>query len=514
MSYIFPKRRLRDQDVLDPVEINDDVQPVVENYGGRINQHNLAAGLAPAVEANAYYKVHYAVRSEDSGFGVHTAYTDPSVTTGGNDHLVPVGSGWSVVSDVQLDITTGTSVLWVVARVQIIDGSIPGNVQLALAVNGALIEGTVTGMPDPYDNAVRGELPNPTKTEPNKDNRPGPRVEVVRSCSAQGPGIWLVRFGAMVPVPAGSTTVRVLCRRLGTQFNQIGLTNRQLMAIELPVVAASAVAFDEVNVEAFEPEDTISQQTLGTDRVDRIRQKLNNVRSGALARGSCDHYHLTSKVGSGTAQTALAPASTNTISSYYPGFETATLATSSHGSVGWYPVHAGSNELGVSSLTISKGCYLIVHANVQVRHLELYDPPRPHPLQHAAIYGALCFILKRSGQDPEVVPASECYIQHYNMVNDGVTRILYDWNNGSGVGDKPTRPLIDSQNLDVSLLAVIEFGDSGHAIGNVDYIKVMGSTMSAPHLDPNGLHYTQMGSAYIQMSTRRANISVLHLEKT
>ena len=49
MSYIFPRRVLRAQDVLDPIELTLDISPAAERLSGRLNAHNLNQNIAATV---------------------------------------------------------------------------------------------------------------------------------------------------------------------------------------------------------------------------------------------------------------------------------------------------------------------------------------------------------------------------------------------------------------------------------------------------------------------------------
>ena len=42
MPYIFPTRRLRDEDVLDPTQLTDDFTHVAEALSGRLASHNIS----------------------------------------------------------------------------------------------------------------------------------------------------------------------------------------------------------------------------------------------------------------------------------------------------------------------------------------------------------------------------------------------------------------------------------------------------------------------------------------
>jgi hypothetical protein len=526
MSYIFPKRRLRDQDVLDPVEINDDVQPVVENYGGRINQHNLASSLNPAVQPNAYYKVHYAKQSYDAGFGTYTSpYLNPELDASGTCDILTNDGSWMTLTSIQLDVTTGNSVLWIVAQLQQLwaawqnptssstnpfGSGNPAKTQFALLVNGNLIETTLTGLPDPFDQCVVPEHPKYWRTLANVDNRPGPRLELKVDASGIGPEIVPVRLSAVVPVPAGSTTVRVVARRLGLSHEAyggyddddwVGVGNRQLMALELPVVAATATAFDDLSVEAFQPEDDLSQQTLGTERIDRVRAKLNSVGAGALSRGACDHVHLASKVPVGASATqiiTLTPGATSVLASYYPGFETATVASAPAGQVGWWPVWNSSNskELKTGSITVDKACYLVVLADVQLHSLNHFVGGTAPTGQARNFYGAFSIIMKRTAaSSPEIIEASEVYVNNWNNSNPTLVN----------------RADVDREQTNVSLFAVIEFDSGANPIGNLDFVGVYNANIGprTASLGP-----IAPGVSSVRSVVRRGSFSVLQIEKT
>ena len=71
MSYIFPRRVLRAQDVLDPIELTLDISPAAERLSGRLNAHNFNQNIAATVPlaAEAFYKPYYISVTADPKFG-------------------------------------------------------------------------------------------------------------------------------------------------------------------------------------------------------------------------------------------------------------------------------------------------------------------------------------------------------------------------------------------------------------------------------------------------------------
>ena len=69
MTYIFPKRVLRDKDVLDPVDMNADYVPVSELCSGHLNAHNFRDDVDFAPATNALFSHSYSATAADHGMG-------------------------------------------------------------------------------------------------------------------------------------------------------------------------------------------------------------------------------------------------------------------------------------------------------------------------------------------------------------------------------------------------------------------------------------------------------------
>ena len=84
MPYIFPKRILRDDDVLDPIELNEDLIPAAELYSGKLNEHNIHNNTSFLATDDMHYKHHYASVSAAPGLTGPPSYNLPNVSATAN----------------------------------------------------------------------------------------------------------------------------------------------------------------------------------------------------------------------------------------------------------------------------------------------------------------------------------------------------------------------------------------------------------------------------------------------
>ena len=437
MPYIFPKRTLRSGDVLDPTELNEDFVASADLYSGRLDQHNFSTAIQPTVAADAYYKSYYAYKEVEIGWGTtgsweERPYRTDAIATGFGATQIPNDGSWETLAFSHGDkdasgimsITAGNSVLWINAQLQYIwrgwerDGthffsrpvasnysitggnrgvnSTPARVQFAIRINGNIIFDALTGKELPYDReaepviaevqrtiSVLGTPPSPA---------PGPQQSYMYDTTAIGPEIFPVRVSAVAPIPAGTHTVELVCRRLAVTGridpylnddastsatsngdDAVYVSNRQLGVIVLPTYATATTTFDSVTVEGFSAEDVVSAESLGTDRVDAVRSKFNAVKPGALARGAFNNLHLSSMVGANTQQAEMvgvAPTYANASVNRYPGWSATGAAafTTSDTGTGWRTLRAGTSgtELKTGAFTVSEESTLIIQGNVHL----------------------------------------------------------------------------------------------------------------------------------------------------
>jgi len=146
MPHIFPKRRLRTRDVLDPEDLNADFSPAQELADGQIDATNFDASdmkTNVTVAQGAYYIPYYASVECDLSFGGagldKTVLTPNFVEEDGDTFrthyptddgtltpfIVPNNGGWVAVDNgtnagpaLTVEPETGTSVLWLTGYVQ------------------------------------------------------------------------------------------------------------------------------------------------------------------------------------------------------------------------------------------------------------------------------------------------------------------------------------------------------------------------------------------------------------
>ena len=274
MPYIFPKRRLRDEDVLDSVEMNEDFISSADLYSGNIDEHNLKSSLDPAIAmnvapstsetmspilSNAYWNIYYVRKELTAGarWGVPDSYTNPEVNEALGAFAIQNSPSWQAVADTKVVLATGHSKLWITACLQyvwsgfdqdgghlfssppseadeIFDdgktyarmgawGKYPCMIQFALRIDGQIIENTVTGLDYPHDKVVKPYKSRQERTRglkvqiengPPNAVTPGPAMDGEPNCGALASEVNGVRLGAQIPVSAGTHTVEVVARRL------------------------------------------------------------------------------------------------------------------------------------------------------------------------------------------------------------------------------------------------------------------------------------------------------------
>jgi hypothetical protein len=382
MPYIFPKRRLRDKDVLDPVELNEDFIPAAEMYIGGLNAHNIQENINPEINTSAdkdtpYYSYKFVSTdvSPEISSGQH-----PSTANITNHHQIRNDFTWSKIDSAEVEISTGISTLWITSLTQYFwlgftsdptsvrswgsgaaatgeakaaghffsfDGS-PAGVQFAIRVDGAVIEHTITGRRYPFENSVEPVLSTrergDSSTWGSDGPFPGPHGIFVNRLSAYGPEVFPVRLGCHYPVQPGKHTVEVVARRIPTyereiymsdserattDDNYIIVTTRKLFVMELKRFPTSSSTMPSLTVEAFDSEDEITETALQTDRVDTLRTAYNTVKNGSLARGALTHYHLASPVIDKNTATFAASA-TASLDSVFPGHPSSTINSTSN----------------------------------------------------------------------------------------------------------------------------------------------------------------------------------------
>lgn len=413
MSYQFPRRVLRDQDVLDPIELTQDISPAAERLSGRLNAHNFNQTIAAsvAVDPAAFYAFqHYAFFSPFvwSSAAPQNGYPD---TTASTAYQVQNNFEWNVVTTSggvpsAVTITTGNSVLWVNAYAQYLwhgfaynkaTGTFearqqhanrcqddPSNIQFAIRVDGNIVVESMTGIDDV---AYRPSVPIKPVTQRvtsggSLTKLPGPQDIRGEQLTALGPPCLPVRVGALVPVQSGAHTVELVVRRAPLiranevsgykSTDKVYVYSRQVNVVDLKSFPVDSVSGAEVSAPGWDEEDLIDNTSIYVNRVQPVIAGYNDVQEGNLARGALMHYHLPSALlASYTVERTYAAGTL--FNSVYPGNGVNTVTTTAYAgapATGWVNITDGANSVRLAPVSITGGPTLLIFANAQVRNVQ------------------------------------------------------------------------------------------------------------------------------------------------
>jgi hypothetical protein len=399
-GYIFPKRSLRDEEILEPAGLNEDLLPAVDRLSGGLNEHNFnAASVRANVEPStaAYYKVHHVFKESDPNFGVPGAYTAPNSVGGWGHDLpcqIPNSFEWNVLDGMSITLNSGNAVLWIVGWLQYVWlgfavhshtyslSSKPARVQFAIRLDGAVIEATITGQKDPA--ATAWQVTKAVSQRTGTSLLPGPQVDRnIGDNAAIGPECLPVRLGVPVPISQGSHTIELVARRIYpsdwdqifTSSDQVWVYNRRLFVLETYIEPQVSVGMNPVTIQAFDVEDIFSAAEIETNRVGVVETASNDVVNGMEARGAFNHSHLPNAVHDHDTR-ELAPAAFQISDARYPGFDAHTFTANKHAaSTGWYLMDDGagvtlSTNSGIGPHgawdTTTKASFILVLANIHI----------------------------------------------------------------------------------------------------------------------------------------------------
>lgn len=408
-GYIFPGLALRSTDVLDPRVFNDAILPAAERYSGNLNAHNfdgVPMKSALLVGDGAYYDHAYVSVLSDPGNGTWGTANPASPQSGSADMwTLPNDMTWYTVGSMTRTITTGTSILWVLAWLQYtwhvwtggagivphpginatpFPGDYPGsdrqpaNVLFAIRVDGCIVPGVSTGQ-NRHTIRNRQAIRHAQDFTPS-GYYPGPRQPTGAEGHALGAHHRPVRLSTRVPVQPGSHTVEVMARRVpstekaGFASNDyIGVYSRRLFALDMKQMPPASLAAAFATATAFESEDPFSAAAVDTAAYQGIRAAYNAVDEGALARGALMNEHLPSAVLDVAQATITVEQTTNDL---YMGFGTGLSivpAAARTGDDGWWLLDDGGVDLRTDQThaaafdVSSQRSLLLVLANVEVR---------------------------------------------------------------------------------------------------------------------------------------------------
>jgi len=522
MSYIFPKRRLRGRDILDPVELNQDVVPAAENYSGRLNPHNFDADGSYTRGTEAYIIPHYVEQEANPRFGTpDTSWIMPN-SADTRSFTLATDIEWQLVDSMTRTFTTNQSVLWITGWLTYIwleysynsstsvgthvgyeKGS--ARVQFAIRVDGRIIEHTITGK---NDNFLQSYMPiqwddekvTAAVLEDGENALPGPSTIRVPPAAALGPPAMPVRLGCAVPVQPGSHTVELVCRRLGSENyralnwptssgftvldDYVTVFNRKLLVLDIPTNPAASSSGTAVDIRTFDAEDAINATSLGTNCVDKLRDAHNAIDTDAMGRGVLNNNHLPSAIYD-YCQVEFAPGSIVSTNNQYPGFnEGTTIASATSGpDIGWTIVHDGVSMTAAANLLRSdathaaafdattKKSFFVVQANVRFINLERTSSSPQH--DDPSSFGTFALGYQLSGSAaPVIIESTICFVSHHQTLS-GLTNVAG--------GDIP-------ENIDVPLFWCLDLTETLLS-ANIDYFGVYTAVAGHPSGHEAEIHW-------------------------
>ena len=392
MPHEYPRVALRGEETPDARTLSRLITTVADKVAGGLNEHDTYSGAkftVAQVAVDAYYKVHRVYNACDPRWQV-AAGLYASQDSGGDTATVRDDSVWDVLrhdtdrTEISLSLRTGEEIFFAIGQAQLISftndsatpdtpSASPERTQLAIRFDGGVIAETITGalaMPDMPAQEIyrqaRAALPLTFDYDFRHRFWQEDTVGINTNVAA-------VRVMYAWPVAEGDHTVDLVARRLPyAEFKPdnagMGSTvqafNRQLVVLRLRGWAKGDGSESVLQVDPYHDGDGFPATGLMTDRLNVVRDEINDLRSRNIPRGAFRNEHLPSLVSSPKVQ-SITPAAGQLINGLYPGFGIASAT--------WAPVVDGATPLEVNPaivLATTPGV-LVVLANVEVKSLYL-----------------------------------------------------------------------------------------------------------------------------------------------
>lgn len=425
-DYIRPKRILRENNALTTDLLNDQILPAAQAVSA-LNCHNISENAISKsmIAEEAVYSMEYAeVTAETVKCGdTEAAHSYPSVPIGTSGFVqVPNNGSWDRCTDSEVTIQSASDVLIVIASGQYIwhefgvgsknhlmDKTRGCGVMLSLIVGD--LQYAVSGFSDPlYCPAMplRATVQYSTTT-PTK--LPGPIGEFQSPCGACGPDMFPVFMAAIVPVTPGQQTCCIAAKRVNTgeeiDFKEndiVEITQQQVFVLRVPWRAFATGDADGVAVAPFESEDVLSAAAVGTNRIDKLRDKLNAVTSGMLGRGALlsDHLPMALHSANESHQGTVGTNTTVDMATYQYSTYSDTASTN------WYL----STDPSEITLADTDTVGILVVGTVNIRGIQAGDV--------ADGYIAIALFHREPSGSYTKIKASERYVNSFGYVNSAV----------------------------------------------------------------------------------------------
>ena len=466
MSYVVPKRELKDTDLLHPDLLNEDFVPAAENLSGWINEHNIAANAIPESKLGqeCFSMQYYDAVADNPDFGSGAYpydYAAPSATSTNGANLANTGE-WEVVDQLTESVTSGGDVLhiwgWVQYCQQTWNGGesnvTAGATAVALVQFGIRVDGVIYDYTGTKNLQYKTFYPVRAVAQRTTAVRlPGPasqRAINYYSC-ALGAHANAVFIESLVPVAPGTHLVEVVARRphppagYRAADDYIRVYGRKMYIEQLWQWPSAVSTFDGVSVTPFESEDTLSAAAIGANAVNAVRTGANAVTSGMTRRGSLTHENIGANVLYDSAFASIFGTSyTNT---GYPGYNTSTI-TGARGAAGWWAIEDGAGNLLRTDTTHAaafdidgKNCVVCVDVEVQVQSIA-YEGAAS--IVDQGVFGFIA-IGYRSNGTTTIVGNTEAFVNHhaasspgFRVSNEGIvlkTCLILDYRSVAAVYD-------------------------------------------------------------------------------
>ena len=187
------------------------------------------------------------------------------------------------------------------------------NVQFALRIDGVVIPSTITGridierrpfypirIEDPADPsltvALGSSFPDPVAEQYNMTGAEIPRLK--NRIEGVNYMLYSIRLGTNILVEPGEHHVELVARRCsvnrrGTVEDFVSVYSRQLSVSELTLIPVQTPdSLKTTTVPPFEPEDVFDKTAIHSERIGKIQDSSNNIKSGQLIRGALNRDHF------------------------------------------------------------------------------------------------------------------------------------------------------------------------------------------------------------------------------
>lgn len=328
MGFRLPGAKLSARDVPDPTLFRAQVQPAVEEIGGKLNEHNVKAGTFSASRApEAYlYDFHYAQVASDPH--IHTTLDHLPDGTDANAFRVSDAGEWDKIDGVTLSYSEGQHTLWLIGWLQYYtttEFSLSSNpqskprLQFALRINGAVVQATITGTSRADEGAPRGVRPTQPVTGNTANTMASLDYETSRATGSMSWHCKFLRMQCQLMVPQGTTTAEIVARRIisdvPTMYASAPLPvfvgNRIICGITMKMGGNDSSSAEDVGATYPADGDTLNAANTAGTMLTPLVTTLNTLSMDALQRAGLRNEHLPQKqVTSIGANECLAPSGT------------------------------------------------------------------------------------------------------------------------------------------------------------------------------------------------------------